>query len=223
MRLAMTLAELIGRAFSSLVHPEDMPGLQKVIQRNMQDGSQTPGGNEYRIRNAAGEWRWHNASGKAVFDDGGKFVNFVGISRDITERKLMTIKLDELHKTMQLVTDINELIVKIDNEKELLQQACNEFVKSRQYPLAWIGFKQAGSYSILPVAQCGEKADYLAAINITWDDSPLGNGPTGIAVKTGKPDIQGTWLMTSRYEPWKVEALRHGFKASAAIPVNYSG
>ena len=117
-------AELIGRAFSSLVHPEDMPRLQKVIQRNMQDGSQTPGGNEYRIRNTAGEWRWHNGSGNAVFDAGGKFVNFVGISRDITERKLILMRLDELHKTMQLVTEINELIVKIDNEKEMLQQAC---------------------------------------------------------------------------------------------------
>jgi PAS domain-containing protein len=50
-----------------------------------------------------GEWRWHNVSGNAVYDTHGKFINFVGISRDITERKLMTMKLDELHKTMQLV------------------------------------------------------------------------------------------------------------------------
>ncbi len=217
--LGYNSSELVGQTFSSLVHPDDVQRLQQVVQRNIKDGIQTPGGNEYRIRHASGEWRWHNASGNAVFDAGGRFVNFVGISRDITERKLISLKLDDLHKTMQLVTDINELIVQIDNEKELLCRACNEFVRSRQYALAWIGFKQAGSYSILPVAQCGEKVDYLAAINITWDNSPLGNGPTGIAIKTGKPDVIQDMVHDPRYEPWKEVALKYGFKAAAAFPL----
>jgi PAS domain S-box-containing protein len=212
-------SELIGHTFGSLVHPEDLHILRKVIQRNMQDGSQTPGGNEYRIRNAAGEWRWHNGSGTAVLGSNGKFINFVGISRDITERKLMTIRLEELHKTMQLVTKINELIVKIDDEKEMLQEACNRFVKSRQYPLAWVGFTQEGSFDIPPFVQCGEKSDYLAAVNITWDNSPLGNGPTGIAIKTGKPDVVREMVHDPRYEPWKVVALKYGFKAAAAFPL----
>ena len=216
-------AELIGRAFSSLVHPEDMPALRKVIQRNLQDGSQTPGGNEYRIRNASGEWRWHNGSGTAVLGDDGKFVNFVGISRDITERKLIAMRLDELHKTMRLVTEINEIIVKIDNEKEMLQQACDRFVKAGNIRLAWIGFKQEGSFDILPFVQCGEKADYLTAVNITWDDSPLGSGPTGIAMKTGKPDVVQDMVHDPRYEPWKESALKHGFKASAAFPLIIQG
>jgi len=111
-------SDLIGRSLSSLVHPENVLQMQQAIQHNIKDGSQTPGGNELRLRHVSGEWRWHNASGNAVYDTHGKFINFVGISRDITERKLITMRLDELHKTMQLVTEINELIVKIDNEKE---------------------------------------------------------------------------------------------------------
>ena len=212
-------SDLIGRSLISLVHPEETLQIQQVIQRNIKEGYQTPGGNELRLRHVSGEWRWHNASGNAVYDTHGKFINFVGISRDITERKLMTIRLDELHKTMQLVTEINELIVKIDNEKELLQQACNRFVKSRQYPLAWVGFKKEGSFDILPFVQCGERADYLAAVNITWDDSPFGSGPTGIAVKTGKPDIIQDMVHDLRYGPWKEKALKYGFKASAAFPL----
>jgi PAS domain S-box-containing protein len=212
-------SDLIGRPFSSLLHPDDVQHLQQVVQRNIKDGTQTPGGNEYRVRSASGKWRWLNSSGNAVFDAHGRYFNFVGIARDITERKLISLKLDDLHKTMQLVTEINQLIVQIDNEKELLWQACNEFIRSRQYPLAWIGFKQAGSYSILPVVQCGEKADYLAAINITWDNSPLGNGPTGIATKTGKPDVIQDMVHDPRYEPWKEVALKYGFKAAAAFPL----
>jgi PAS domain S-box-containing protein len=212
-------SDLIGRSLISLVHPEEVLQLQQAIRRNVKDGSQTPGGNELRLRHASGEWRWHNASGNAVYDTGGKFINFVGISRDITERKVMTMRLDELHKTMQLVAEINELIVKIDNEKEMLQQACNRFVESRQYPLAWIGFKKEGSFDILPFVQCGERADYLAAVNITRDDSPFGSGPIGIAVKTGKPDVIQDMVHDLRYGQWKESALKHGFKASAAFPL----
>jgi PAS domain S-box-containing protein len=212
-------SDLIGRSLISLVHPEDVLQIQQVIQRNIKEGYQTPGGNELRLRHVSGEWRWHNVSGNAVYDTHGKFINFVGISRDITERKLMDMKLDELHKTMQLVTEINELIVKIDNEDELLQRACNRFVESKQYPLAWVGFKKEGSFDILPFVQCGERADYLAAVNITWDDSPFGSGPTGIAVKTGKPDIIQDMVHDLRYGPWKEKALKYGFKASAAFPL----
>ena len=79
--------DLIGRTFGSLVHPDDLPGLQQAIQRNIKDGSQTPGGNRYRVRHASGEWRWHNAAGNAVHDANGKFISFVAIARDITEHK----------------------------------------------------------------------------------------------------------------------------------------
>jgi hypothetical protein len=104
-------------------------------------------------------------------------------------------------------------------KKKCCSEACNRFVESRQYPLAWIGFKKEGSFDILPFVQCGERADYLAAVNITRDDSPFGSGPTGIAVKTGKPDVIQDMVHDLRYGPWKETALKHGFKASAAFPL----
>ena len=79
--------DLIGHPFQSLVHPEDITGLQQAIQRNINDGSQAPGGNRFRVRNASGEWRWHSTTGNAVYDDNGKFAYFIAISRDITEHK----------------------------------------------------------------------------------------------------------------------------------------
>ena len=212
-------SDLIGRTFSSLLHPDDVQRLRQVVQLNIKDGTQTPGGNEYRVRSAAGEWRWQNSSGNAVFDAQGRYINFVGVTRDITERKLMAMRLDELHRTLQLVTDINQLIVKIDNEAELLQQACNEFVKSKQYPLAWIGFKEEGSYDILPSVMCGERADYLSKIKITWDDSRFGQGPTGTAIRTGKFDVERDMAPDPRYAPWRNEALKSGFKTSVAFPL----
>jgi PAS domain S-box-containing protein len=80
-------SDLIGHSFTSLIHPDDLPDLRKAVQRNIQNGSQTPGGNEYRVRNASGEWRWYNASGNAKFEANGKFMNFTAITRDVHEKK----------------------------------------------------------------------------------------------------------------------------------------
>jgi PAS domain S-box-containing protein len=79
--------DLIGHPFQSLVHPEDFPGLQQAIQRNIKDGSQTQVGNRFRVRHASGDWRWHSTTGNAVYDANGKFVYFMAISRDINDHK----------------------------------------------------------------------------------------------------------------------------------------
>ena len=42
-------SDLIGRTFDSLIHPDDLQGLREAIQRNIKNGSQTIGGNEYRV------------------------------------------------------------------------------------------------------------------------------------------------------------------------------
>jgi PAS domain S-box-containing protein len=141
------------------------------------------------------------------------------IYRDITEEKLATMRLDELNNIMHLITDINKLIVKTDDEMELLRKACNLFVESRQYPLAWIGFKQEGSFDILPVTECGEGIDYLSSIKITWDDSPFGQGPTGTAIKTGKLNVIKDMRDDPRYQPWREKTQKWGFKSSVALPL----
>ena len=79
--------DLTGHPFQSLVHPDDFPALQQAIQRNIKDGSQSPGGNRFRVRHASGDWRWHSATGNAVYDASGKFVYFIAISRDINDHK----------------------------------------------------------------------------------------------------------------------------------------
>ena len=84
--LGYNQTDLIGHNFGAIVHPDDMSELQQAIQRNVKDGSQAPGGNRYRIRHASGKWCWHNASGNAVHDENGKFLYFIGITRDITPR-----------------------------------------------------------------------------------------------------------------------------------------
>jgi PAS domain S-box-containing protein len=106
-------ADLIGHTFESLVHPDDLPGLREAIQRNIKDSSQTIGGNEYRVRHASGEWRWHNASGNATFDANGKFLNFTAIAKDITERKNVELALQASEQNFRNSIDSSLLGIRI--------------------------------------------------------------------------------------------------------------
>jgi len=79
-------AVILGKSFEEFVHPEDVLAcwgfLEKVVTTE-EKGE----GVEYRIRRQDGEWRWHFSNGSSLKDETGKGVSFLGIARDITERK----------------------------------------------------------------------------------------------------------------------------------------
>lgn len=78
---------LTGRTFQPLIHPDDFPMLMQIYQLTVVEGYAAKGV-EYRVRNTAGEWRWHISSGHEIRDKAGNFCYFMGISFDIHDRKL---------------------------------------------------------------------------------------------------------------------------------------
>ena len=93
---------------------------------------------ELEIRRKSGDMRQVSMSIEKI-EIGGEQCMLTNI-HDITERQQMITRINELNNILLLIKQINQLIVQIDNEGELLQQACSHFVESRQYLLAWIGF-----------------------------------------------------------------------------------
>jgi hypothetical protein len=85
--------------------------------------------------------------------------------------------------------------------------------------MAWIGLIEEGSFEVKPVAQAGFEKGYFQSIKVRYDDSPLGRGPTGTAIRTGKPVIQNHIDSDPQYAPWREEALKRGYKSSAAFPL----
>ena len=58
------------------------------------------------------------------------------------------------------------------------------------------------NFNIVPVAASGFEKGYLESIRITWDDSPEGNGPSGRAIKTRKPNIMRNLVDDPTFKPW---------------------
>lgn len=87
-----TQEELLGKSFSPLIHPDDLAVVEKAIEcLNKEPYLCTY---EERAKTIHG-WRWISWTAKAVLDEAGNIVAYVGAGRDITEMKDL---MDELLK-----------------------------------------------------------------------------------------------------------------------------
>jgi PAS domain S-box-containing protein len=76
------------------VHPDDRKSV-KIYLKRIVSGERPDKPMEYRWRVKSGEYRWFSDSRKAVFDENGKAVSLVGITRDITEIKQIQAELEK--------------------------------------------------------------------------------------------------------------------------------
>jgi GAF domain-containing protein len=55
------------------------------------------------------------------------------------------------------------------------------------------------------------------------DDSVLGHGPTGEAIKSGKPHYVNDIANDPHFVPWREKTMKEGFASSAAVPIKLNG
>jgi PAS domain S-box-containing protein len=145
---------------------------------------------------------------------------FVSIFDDITERKRVEDKLHRSSRALQAINDCNHALLHSDNEIDLLQNICNIIVDSGGYRMAWIGYSEHDEIkSVYPVAQAGFVQGYLDMSMISWADVPRGQGPTGTAIRMGKPAYSINIKEDPKIEPWRHEALRRGYASIQSLPL----
>lgn len=81
-----SINESIGKSFREFVHPDDEQPLNEYLKRLFVKG-QRETSPAYRVREINGNWLWFVSNGALYRDKHGNKL-FIGIGRDITERKL---------------------------------------------------------------------------------------------------------------------------------------
>ena len=134
--LGYTAAELAGKAnqvFRDLVHPDDLPTSDFLMQGHLQ-GRSPAYACEIRMRHRAGHWVWVMARGKVTqFDPAGAPVLFTGTHQDISRIKAteeLARRNEELLKSA--IDTINEALVIFDPDDKLV--FCNDRYRET-YPL----------------------------------------------------------------------------------------
>ena len=122
-----------------------------------------------------------------------------------------------------LLHEIDQLVLQYTDFEHIQQHICNKLTELFDLEMAWIGHKEADG-SIRINCYAGRVSDYKAAIEqigIRWDNTPLGKGPSGMAIRTGQ--VNKLAISDFPYPPWRDCAIKHGLASMIALPLIIRG
>ncbi|CAA7613847.1 ATP-binding protein [Magnetospirillum sp. SS-4] len=123
-------------------------------------------------------------------------------------------------RAVTVLARATEALVRATDEYELLEEICLIGAEVVGYRLVWIGYaRPAPSRMVVPVAMAGVARSYLDNVRVSWADEDIGRGPTGIAIRTGRPCIVADTETDPIFAPWREAARRHGFRSTIALPI----
>jgi PAS domain S-box-containing protein len=170
-----------------------------------------------RLRRLDGTTMWGRVELAKVRDDAGQALFYEGSVSDITDRMRDEERIKKAGQLEAALHRIDAQILEGADIREVMGTACEAIVEMG-YRMCWIG--QPGPDRIIrPVAYRGFTDGYPESIVIPLDDSSEGKGPTGTAIKTGRPCVIQSTRKSPIFGPWRESAIGHGYLSMAAFPL----
>lgn len=142
------------------------------------------------------------------------------IVHDITQRKKTAHELKKINRVYAFVSQINNLIIRTNNQEELFQEICNIAVNFGKFRMSWIGLLNNDNHKIITAAFAGHEKGYWTESNFkTILDIPEGRGPTGIALREGRTVICNDIANDPIMKLWRNDALKRGYSSIISIPI----
>ena len=207
--------DLLGLEARSLVHPDDVDRALDMRARTRLGAE--PDDIECRFRTSDGHFRPCTVRARPLLDGAGEVTGIVLVLRDARRETAVLRALATLSRA-------NEEVVRARDEGALMQRMCETVVDAGLYPLAWFGRPEHDDdRSVRVVASAGPGTQFLDTIRVSWGGGPLGQGPTGIAIRTATTQVRNGFVADPAYEPWRSAAEAAGFTCSVSLPVVVDG
>src|SRR5262249_24193995 len=218
-----TSGALFREAFvERVVHPEDRQYASQSFDEAINEGK--PYNIQFRIMRHDASVRFVQSIGEPIRNPDGVVVRFVGALLDITERKRTEDNLARLNRTLQTLYQCNQALVHATDEYELLQAVCRILVDVGRFRMAWVGYRELDQEkTVRPVAQAGYEHGNVESVKARRAETERGQGPIGIAIRTGKPFWTNNIEIDPHIGPWRVEAVKRGYGSCIALPLMADG
>ena len=173
------------------------------------------------------EMTWRTKTGKIinVISSNERFIlqgqeHAIFMMIDNTERKKAEKEVILLNRELRAISECDQIMVHSTDEEKLFNEICHAMCVTAGYRLAWIGIvEEDENKTVLPVAWFGDEG-YVKNVNISWAaDSPRGQGPSGLAARTGKTHFFQDFATAPAAAPWREAALALGYRSSVALPL----
>ncbi len=199
------------------VHPDDRDRVVGQLEENAVQLSNAE--LEYRIVRPDASIRSILTRYYPLRDEHGHPYRIVGVSTDITERKLAEARIQHLNRVYAVLSGINALIVRARTKGELFAEACRLAVDQGDFQLAWIGCPAAGSERIAPVAWAGD--DFMVTQLLRDDAENPNEGVTllSAAARLNRPQVCNDLDTGNEKIPYRKEMMARGYRSIVVLPL----
>lgn len=185
------------------------------------DGTEKYWSAEYRFMRRDGSYADIFDRGHIIRDAKGKATRMIGAMQDITKRKQSEERIKRLNRLYAVLSGINTLIVRVRDRQQMLEQACRIAADEGGFGMVWIGLLDRASGMVKPAAWAGFGSDdEWGSINASARDDAEGQGVTGRAIRSGKPQIVNDIVQDQRPSSKRRRvAVERGFHSVIALPL----
>ncbi|AFY48928.1 PAS domain S-box [Nostoc sp. PCC 7524] len=215
--LGHELADVIGQSFVPFVHPDDVPLCLDYLSKIIHTG-QNQEAIEYRVKHKNGSWRWHTSNASTIKDANDNILYCLGISHDITARKLAEKALAEKVKLANFRAEVDALLAHSSSLQEIMHGCTEAIVKHLEAAFAriWILNKQEN------ILELQVSSGMYTHVDGPHRRVPVGQFKIGLIAEEGKPHLTNS-VQTDPRVGNKEWAKNEGMVAFAGYPLIIDG
>ncbi len=160
-------------------------------------------------------------NGEVITEEG--LVNFrsgekAALFHDITRQREIEDRVSKQFKTLKSLYEVAQKLAESLNQEGTAYHAVKACVEILGAKVAWLGRAEEDG-RVKPLSQYPEDHPYPKSINVRWDNSREGMGPTGTAIRSSRCQIVVDIEKDTALTPWRHTALKHSIRSVMAIPL----
>jgi diguanylate cyclase (GGDEF)-like protein/PAS domain S-box-containing protein len=216
--------EVLGKSYFELFVPHDLHDESWAAYSAMLADKPLARHHESQLLTRSGDHRFIRWNNSVLRSTRGEVIGVASIGEDVTEQQRSNIRIKRLSRVYAVLSEINALIVRVQDREELFREACRIAVDAGAFIMAWIGVIDPQTLEGNVVAWHGGRQDFVSQIRLTArDGTPDSDRPACRALRQMQPVICNDIATDPAVAGIRDELLARGIKSGASFPLTVAG
>jgi two-component system cell cycle sensor histidine kinase/response regulator CckA len=210
---------MCGKPLNTMIHPDDAAE-SLTLFHEVAAGERENYHTESRFCHRDGSHIWGNMTVSRVPGNDASPDAVMGIVLNISAHAKAEAELQSATRALRTLSECNQALLRVPQERQLLDSVCRIIVEVGGYRMAWVGFAEDDQEkTVTPVAAAGDAKDFLADLKLSWAPGRKNRGITVTAIQTAQTGIVKDIEADRDCGPWRSTAIARGFVSAIALPL----